>query len=1352
MKHYAKNWLLAVTAAMVCSAMSAQDIKVDYKAYPDANPFPKVEKNYSNTVGEVREFGSQNVRKGSARSSRYGDKRPDHINNALTKYYPSVFNQSGGSCGSAQAVGYTMTLEMNAYRDADASYEENQLPTHFTWLHTYCGIGKYEIMNRHGVPNVPTYGGRTYSNTFGLQDTSNPDYGWMQGYDKWYSAMFNRTLGGDIFCDRDQTTEEGREQLKQYLWNHWGDESFMCGGVSGIGVASGGDWQHIPNTPTNRAIGVANMYYVASWGQTYDHALTVVGYDDRIEFDLDGNGVCGEVDKDEVGAWIICNSWGAGWCNQGFIYCPYKYSYAMGTDQLPMNSGHYTWRKDYEPKRVLKIVMDYSRRSEISISAGINPDTTATEPQKTEVMPFFDYAGNGQKDETDKNNLPEPEVPMLGRWKGRMNYEPMEFGYDVTDLSSAFDLTKPVKYFLKINSKQKAVGTGTVYRLSLMDYTYDPEGLEIPTKVDTVAILNGGKTTLLSLTALGQQIYSPLNVALNGKRLTWSEPMSSSFEITRYYIYKGNDKIAEVPSMSHSYIVDDENATYYVATAYSYRNRRLVSAPSLPGRNQGQIINEENNQVLQLSDASATVSGLLTEGMKQGTIEFWLKPTTVKSFNQQMGEGWGSLFFCITATGQIQCGWDTNDRIITKANTVKAGNWNHIAIVADGNQMTLYVDGMKKGNIVSESYSGIPALSTFFLRNFDAHIDELRIWRTARSMADIYRNKSLAIANPTAQSDLVAYYPMTIIERDGQRYIKDCASSYDMALSDGETNTDDSILKGAITTYAATFNVPQGTLYAGEPLRFNSTAMVNTIDWQWSAPDAITPTASNSAPYFTFEKPGTYQVTHTATCIDGTTAEATQEITVVSPEAPVADFSIANTEQAAGDLFSLANQSSGSNCTFTWSTPGADQEEMHSVNAGVTYSRSGVFPITLTARNSGGESSKTLYVTVAPSAPRVAFTVNPPSIMLGETTYLIDDTKQNPDNWKWTVSNNIHSYEVNGQYSSLTPTHPGYYDITLETSNSIGTSATTEQGLLMVLNADSKNGLNMSGNERLESTRNLFADGTKAFTIEWWMLPYVCDGALNMTTENEMVTIATDHDGNMSVSVGGKTAKSGNGYVVPGTWHHYAVSFTFGSVKFYRDGVLVASPSTRIGTSTTDWGKLILSGGEDGYKGQIDELRIWSKALSLSTMKGLINAPLTNIENLVETNGLVAYYDFNQNGGSVKDRTSNAIDLSRIGFGPDGDAWGLSTGVFTLDLDADSPTEVIEADGITHVYQAIREGKTTNIEGTLGGIRFAFEKGEQVTVYTLEGQRVFCDTVEGVHTIAFPAGIYIANGKKIIVR
>ena len=1343
MKRNTKSWLLAAAVALMCGTMNAQDTKVDYQKYPDANPWPKIEKTYSNTV-------KKNSSGGVAKSSRYGTTRPDHLNNALTKYFPPVIDQSGGSCGSAQAVGYTMTLEMNAYRDADASFEENQLPTHFTWLHTNSGIGKYEIMNRHGVPNVVTYGGRTYSNIFGQQDTSEKDYGWMQGYDKWYSAMFNRTLGGDTFCDSDQTTELGREQLKQYLWNHWGDESFMCGGVSGIGVASGGNWQDIPITATNRAIGVAGMKYVASWGETYDHALTVVGYDDRIEFDLDGNGVFGEKDKDEVGAWIICNSWGAGWCNQGFVYCPYKYSYAVGTNRIPMNSGHYTWRKDYEPKRVLKILMDYSHRSEISISAGISSDTTATQPQKTEVMPFFDYAGNG----TEQHN-PEPAVPMLGKWKGRLNYEPMEFGYDVTDLSSNIDLSKPVKYFLKINSKTRAIGTGTVYKFSLMDYTHDPEGLEIPTKTDTVAILNDGKTTLLSVTALGLQINAPLNVALNNKRLTWNEPKKSSYDIERYYIYKGSDKVAEVPSFSHSYTVDDKDATYYVAAAYSYRGGRLVSELSSPGRNQDEVFSEESNKVLKLDNAAA-VSGLLANGLKEGSIEFWIKPNSLNVNSQQIGEGWGSFLFCTNKTGQVLCGWDSNNRICSNTGTLKAGNWYHVAIVVSGNTITLYVNGLRRSSFISDSYSGIPALGNFCLGKdnsaFDAQIDELRIWGKALTQFEIVRNKGMAIAKPSAQTDLIAYYPMTTYEKDGRLYIKDYASSYDIAVSNAETVEDATVLTPSTASVTATFTKPEAPLYTGVPISFMSTAMVNTVDWQWSVPEAANPTASIINPSFVFDKAGTYAVTHAITDIDGNTAENTDSITVVNPEAPVADFSIARTQQAEGDPFSFANQSCGANCTYTWTAPGADQEEMHGVHATITYSQSGVFPVTLTARNAGGESSKTTYVTVQKSAPRVAFNVYPLCIMLGETTYLIDESKQSPESWLWVATNGIHDYIINGQNSSFTPTHPGYYDITLETENTIGSSTHTEQSLLMVLNADSKNGLTMTGKEKLESTANLFTSGTKAFTIEWWMLPYESAGALNMTTENEMLTISTNYDGCMFVTVGGKTVKSGEGFVKPGTWHHYAVSFTFGSVKFYRDGALIANPSTRIGTSTTDWGKLTVSGGEDGFKGQIDELRIWSKAMSMSVMKGYINAPLTDIETLTAKNGLVAYYDFNQNGGSVKDRTSNAIDLSRIGFGPDGDAWGLSTGVFTLDLDAATGTEVIEADGITHVYNAIREGKTGNIEGTVGGIRFAFESAEDVKIYTLDGQCVFNDTVEGVHIIAFAPGIYIANGKKVVVR
>lgn len=64
------------------------------------------------------------------------DTLPSHVNNALSPYFPAVFNQDGGSCGSASRIGYMFTHEINAYRHAPANKPENVYPTHFTWLLT----------------------------------------------------------------------------------------------------------------------------------------------------------------------------------------------------------------------------------------------------------------------------------------------------------------------------------------------------------------------------------------------------------------------------------------------------------------------------------------------------------------------------------------------------------------------------------------------------------------------------------------------------------------------------------------------------------------------------------------------------------------------------------------------------------------------------------------------------------------------------------------------------------------------------------------------------------------------------------------------------------------------------------------------------------------------------------------------------------------------------------------------------------------------------------------------------------------------------------------------------------------
>ena len=352
----------------------------------------------------VKSQGS-GVRVAKSKSNRA--ERPDHVNNQATNFFPPIFNQSGGSCGSCANVAYMLCYEINTLNNRDAKHNEDyQFPSHFTWLTCSNICPEQTMAEKNGIPSVSVYGGRTYSKYFGLQDTEEKDVGWMQGYDKWYSAMFNRSRAMGKF-PYPLDTEEGFELAKDWLWNHCGDEDFQTGGVFVIGVAAGPEYTTFPDTPANREAGVVGINYVTTWGPKYNHALTVCGYDDRVEFDLDGNGVVGEQDKGETGAWIIANSWGQGWASNGIIYCPYEYTYCVGLSGDPWDAAFYHPRKNYRPLRTIKVTMDFSHRPEMLLGAGIAQDTTATKPEESTGFAHFNYTGSTKSGSN--------EIPMLGR-------------------------------------------------------------------------------------------------------------------------------------------------------------------------------------------------------------------------------------------------------------------------------------------------------------------------------------------------------------------------------------------------------------------------------------------------------------------------------------------------------------------------------------------------------------------------------------------------------------------------------------------------------------------------------------------------------------------------------------------------------------------------------------------------------------------------------------------------------------------------------------------------------------------------------------------------------------------------
>ncbi len=1193
---------------------------------------------------------------------------PPFVYNGEDKYFPPIFNQDGGSCGSAAGVGYQFTHEINSYRDADASLPENQYPSHFTWLMAYQTSTTEGMAKAIGIPNVPTYGGRTYSRLFGPQTHDDPDYGWMQGYDKWFSAMWNRSAYD--FNLSPTNTPEGRQELKEWLYNHSGDETMHGGGVVGIGVAAYGTWAAIPNSAANKEAGVVGMKYVKKWGDTFNHALTVCGYDDRIEFDLDGDGNVGEVDEDEVGAWIIANSWGDGWENKGFIYCPYKYSYAVDNDTWTWTPGAFVIRQDYRPLRTIKLLMDYSHRSEMLLSAGVAENLNATRPEKTIPFEHFRYAGNTLGAD------PAPEVPMLGRWTDGIHYEPMEFGYDLTDLTFSVDRTKPLKYFFIVKTKTGAIGSGHIYKASIINYEIENEGVEIPFEQKDVEIKNNGRETVISVVVPGEQLYPPTNLSLEDGVLVWTAPQASSLSLTGYHVYEGTRLVAQLPE-GQTFFAPKDGATDAFSVKAVYRAGRYEqeSAPSnavvlsIPAQGANHFVN--------MNESGITIPNAVSEMLGKATIEFWMRNDKNVNYTHQVGPGWGKFLFHNNSNGALSVGWDSggSDRLNVSGVFTSLKKWNHIAIVINGNVLTLYVNGVRKGSITSKTFSGLVAFGDLqFGRTTNSNqwwiggLDEIRVWKTARTQAEIRNNMRVRIAVPALQPDLLVYVPMETIEVDGETRLREYVSGKHakfQTIGTWEVVEDESPLSGSVPTPTLTIAEESGTHIAGVPFKLTANTLLNATSWTWTVGDALE-TTNGMSPTFTFADAGTYKIMCTATLADGNTISAEKEITVAEGEAPVAAFDVLNADLPAGDRFSFVNRSEGIGCTFLWEMPGAEIERVGGTNATALYPSTGTFAVTLTATNRYGSSSVTKEVTVRESAPAALFDVSSTAIMLGESVQLIDGSRYSPASWKWELNNGSRALTVSEQSPVIVPTAPGIYDVSLRVANPLGENTLTRKRYLIVSNDDPLSCLNFTGSETLQLACP-FTETQKKLTLAWWMRPTDCQGSVSLTSSAAGLSTSIDGKGLLTISIGSRAAQSAEGYIIKDEWHHYAITYSSGTVKFYRDAMLVSTSSTKLPATFPALGTI--TAGE-GFKGQIDEVQLWNTLLSEAKIKAYSNQHISDIQEAQATDGLLLYYDFNQNGGDVIDRTSSGCNAQRIGFGPDGDAWNSAMGVFTLDNDA----------------------------------------------------------------------------------
>lgn len=1217
--------------------------------------------------------------------------RPDHVNNAESLFFPPVFGQDGGSCGSASRIGYMFTHEINAFRHTDASKPENIYPTHFTWLLTNSHSGKEGMAKANGIPNAAVYGGTTYSKVFGNQDCESADFGWMQGYDKWYSAMFNQ-ISHNSFSPNGVDTEEGREFIKNWLWNHQGDDDFAVGGICGIGVASACKPAPIADDPEGRnaAAGVVGQKYVTRWGDGVDHALTIVGYDDRIVFDLDSNNVYGEKDKDEYGAWIIVNSWGKDWANKGFIYCPYKYGFPVRQQEGgAWKPEFYHVKKNYRPLRTLKVRMDYSRRSELKLLVGISTDLNAQEPDITIEMEHFKNAGDGRSEKTKQGV--EAETPMLGKWAdGILHDEPMEFGYDLTDLSSGFNTRCPLKYFFIIESKPKSIGTGKLYNCSLLDYEFDKSGIETPFNTGNgLQIENQGKRTIVSAIVQGEPFFAPRNLRCpDGKILMWDKPQPTHYSLQSYLLFKNNEPEDTLAITLHNYPCDDANATYAIAALYEYpvNADSVHTMTSIQSAKTAPIHPDFSSQgifhILRLQNSSFIIPDIFDSRYEQATIEYWLKPQSWYSWNQCVGPGWGNFLIHANTDGALTAGWDGDNRMDTRKGLITPDKWYHFAFVIAKDTLTVYVNGEAVDTLISRTRSGIGGFGNLTFGSgkdgdLSGDLSEVRIWKEARTAQQIREMMHSGFAPAGIPSTLLAYYKGQVIEENGVKKWRDFAGSHHAKFTEsGHYEETDKIpeQKSPIEP-SINFVLPKDNIYAGQVFGLQADCSPSITSVYWEIPGAETEELKIKNPAILFPKPGKQTVKLVGVTTEGKTVMVKKDISIL-PARLNADFHPTQTVGSAGERISFHPISPIPGYRYEWTMPGADVEKTFTQSAAATYASAGDYHVKLRVTNlfKGKSKSETYKLHVKNVAPLVQFELSPRVVLKGQEVIFTDRSRYVPTNWKWQIDSRRFTLFAKGKNPTVQMDVPGVYDVTLTASNEMGSHAATQKQVLLVCNADSKNGLNFSNPQAMVTTDKPLWNGvTEEMTVDWWMHPSAkeCIGGIGNGIDTWQMN--ANDKGNLSFIADSLFIHSGDRFIVPDQWHHYAVTFKKGEVTFMRDGEIFTTGQLKYQKRRVNhipaFGIIRLGGENLPMNAIIDEFRVWKKALSDTLMQKYCNAPIREVSEAENNDALMLYYSFNQNGGDVQDLSTHQNNGRRENFGPDGDAWGTSAGVFCLNFE-----------------------------------------------------------------------------------
>ena len=411
-------------------------------------------------------------------------------------------------------------------------------------------------------------------------------------------------------------------------------------------------------------------------------------------------------------------------------------------------------------------------------------------------------------------------------------------------------------------------------------------------------------------------------------------------------------------------------------------------------------------------------------------------------------------------------------------------------------------------------------------------------------------------------------------------------------------------------------------------------------------------------------------------------------------EMPVASFKVYPDTVRAGERVTFINTTTGATgCSSSWSMPGADVETSGLTNAATTYPGPGKYEVTLTVSGPQGTSKATQTVVVTAAAPVADFSLYPAAVVKGQKVRFSSQSKFQPTSWMWEVYNTADCVMSLDPNFEVTMDRAGVYNVALRVRNEMGADRLVRNRALAVCNADGENGLNFYGTGESVQFANPIEENSTNFTIDWWMYAKAYGENVNQIgSDEDGILIRTHSDGKMSFVMNGRSVTTPAHFVSLSEWHHYAVTYSRGTVKMYKDGVEVTSGSVirpRCPKLPETWG---IGGADAPVNAVIDEFRVWNTTLTQEKIRTYCNQPIADVAAAEAEDGLALYYQFNQSSGDVSDATSYERTGHRVGFGPEGDAWSSSLGIFALDFESG---EDVTASYLTNYSRPFLKGEET---------------------------------------------------------